>query len=794
MPDWSYRTVLRPALFRLPSALARDVSLRVMGPLGRTAAGRALIDFLGHMRAPAALRHSLLGLTFPSRVGLGCGLDPDLRAYEAFSRFGVGFVEVGPIAREPRRGGVLGRDDARACLVLAAPPDSLGLAAAVERLRRPRPSGVPVLARLDASAEAEPARAESACLAMIGGLQPYVDAFAIEGLPAGEDDARKLLASAISAARAASRPLLACVAADADPAEVARLVRAAGGLDGFVVDGGVRQGGQKHLGAPAREPALQTVRLLREQAPTAALVAGGGVHEPQDALRLMDAGADLVSIESGLVFSGPGLPKRVNDAIRHARTLDEAVTERAPAMSWFWSLLMGLGMLFGSVLALAIAATRVVLPYDEQFVGLSRHELHAINDRLLDFMAHDRVTLAGTMVTIGVLYSALSWFGIRRGQHWAQVAVLSSAAAGFASFFLFLGFGYFDPFHAFVTAVLFQFLLLAVHGRLGEPHGLPPPMLVEDRAWRLSQWGQLGLVAQSIGFTAAGVFISFIGATHVFVREDLEFMRTTADAIASAGPRLVPLVAHDRASFGGMLFVCGLVFLMTSLWGFRRGERWLWWALLVAGLAGYGAAIGVHYAVGYESPLHLAPAFAGLLLFSGSMALSYPYLTARDVRERAPAMPVQARFRQQVLEAFGGLMQACHLRHAGTTMHTPEIWVDLANEDVMVAVAVEIGGEPWVTVRPCRPGPALASGRGYDLRLLLDLRAPHDPANVRRASAPVPETAWPSLLAEQARALHAHGGDLLAGDFRVLEALEGEAQARARERELRLFGSRRENA
>jgi dihydroorotate dehydrogenase len=68
------------------------------------------------------------------------------------------------------------------------------------------------------------------------------------------------------------------------------------------------------------------------------------------------------------------------------------------------------------------------------------------------------------------------------------------------------------------------------------------------------------------------------------------------------------------------------VFLMTSLWGFRRGERWLWWALLAAGIAGYGAAIGVHYAVGYHSPFHLAPAFAGVALFGSAMALSYPYL------------------------------------------------------------------------------------------------------------------------------------------------------------------------
>lgn len=59
-------------------------------------------------------------------------------------------------------------------------------------------------------------------------------------------------------------------------------------------------------------------------------------------------------------------------------------------MTWFWTALIGAGMLFGSLLALAIAFSRVVLPYDEAFVGLYLHEMEAINPRLLEFMAHDR--------------------------------------------------------------------------------------------------------------------------------------------------------------------------------------------------------------------------------------------------------------------------------------------------------------------------------------------------------------------------------------------------------------------
>ncbi|HKM56719.1 MAG TPA: hypothetical protein VJY33_25165, partial [Isosphaeraceae bacterium] len=79
-------------------------------------------------------------------------------------------------------------------------------------------------------------------------------------------------------------------------------------------------------------------------------------------------------------------------------------------------------------------------------------------------------------------------------------------------------------------------------------------------------------------------------------------------------------------SFGGMLVASGLAFLMSGLWGLRRGASWLWWTALLAGTPGFVAALGVHFAVGYENVWHLTPAFAGLAIFLTGLALSHPYL------------------------------------------------------------------------------------------------------------------------------------------------------------------------
>jgi dihydroorotate dehydrogenase len=645
MPDWSYRTVLRPLLFRLPPRRARDLCLGVMGLLARSWAGRAFIDLLGHMRPDPRLRKSLLGVSFPSAVGLGPGVDCNACALPALARFGVGFLEVGPVtaAPVPANPPVELRADEQA-IWHPDPPENPGLEETTRRLARAGPLAVPLIVRLGADPSATFEKATEECRTLARALAPHADLLSLGTLPLalargwGTDSWRRHVAAVVQSPSPA-RPILICVPADLDPAGADELVESAtaAGAAGVVVAGLRTDPPGTLQGEPARAPARGLVGHLRRRFPGLPVITAGGVHEPADALEMLGAGADLVEVDTGLVYGGPGLPKRVNDALLYAANApgQEPAGENPARRAWFWTLLLGVSMLLGGALALAIASTRVVLPYDEVFSGMTREQLAAINPRLLAFMAHDRVTLAGTMLAIGVLYTGLSLCGVRRGLHWAWVSVLASAFTGFGSFFLFLGFGYFDPFHAFVTAVLFQFLLLALHAKLGPAPVPDAPHLREDRPWRLGQLGQLLFVLHAVALPTAGVVICGIGSTVVFVREDLEFMRTTREALRAANPRLVPLVAHDRASFGGMLIASALALLLPALWGFRRGARWLWWTFLLAGAPAYAAAVGVHLAVGYTDPLHLAPAFAGALAFALALGLSYPYLCGHDPAHEA---------------------------------------------------------------------------------------------------------------------------------------------------------------
>jgi dihydroorotate dehydrogenase len=640
MPDWFYRTVSKPLLFSLPASRARDFALGFIGTLSRLPLGPYLIDFLGHMRADPRLRQSFLDTTFPTAAGIGPWLDTRAVAVHALSRFGVGFIEVGPVtldrnvAARPIR-----RVADREAFWIDDEPDSISLVDCNRRLRDVSDLAVPVIVRLRCPRGKSAAEIEQESRHLIRELATGVRLVALDVLDRAwaTDEWKSFLREVLAEAHTTDRSLLFVIAADDDFQRVSPLIDVAlrEGFGGVIVDGSMRATPDGRLvGLPVRELALQQVAKLRERfgGANVTIIASGGVHEPEHALELRAAGADLVEIDTGLVYTGPGLLKRINDCLLFEATRDAPATppERVPELTWFWTTLMGIGMLIGGVLAFVIAVTKVVLPYDEVFLGISRDGLPSINPHLLDFMAHDRTTLAGVMLTTGMLYVALSVFGIRRGLHWARQTVLISASTGFLTFFLFLGFGYLDPFHAFVTAALLQLLLFGVHARLGTYTPDVRPETRSSFAWRLSLWGQLLLVLHGFALLGAGAVISVIGVTQVFVHEDLEFMRTTAGALSAADPRLIPLVAHDRATLGGMLLAAGWLFLLPALWGFRRGSAWLWWATLIAGVISYAAGIGVHYAVGYLSVKHLLPAFGGLVLMLVGLILSYSFLCRKE--------------------------------------------------------------------------------------------------------------------------------------------------------------------
>jgi len=288
--------------------------------------------------------------------------------------------------------------------------------------------------------------------------------------------------------------------------------------------------------------------------------------------------------------------------------------------------LLGDGRPFLSVTGTALCAsggfaifqswTGHLLPHDSQALGMDAAALaHLGNHNLTMFMFHDRVAFGGTLLAIGSAYWWLAEFPLRAGEAWAWWAFAISGAAGFASFLTYLGYGYLDSWHALATILLLPIFLIGLW-RSSVPLNLQMNQIwrIEPRSEpRSATLGRRIIQACSIGLILAGATIMVVGTTTVFVPQDLAFMTMTRAQIASISPMLIPIIAHDRAGFGGGLFSCGLLILFMT----RHAtlSRSFLEVIGMMGIFGFGAALGVHAAIGYVDPTHLAPAYLGALLF-----------------------------------------------------------------------------------------------------------------------------------------------------------------------------------
>ncbi|MCA9098102.1 MAG: hypothetical protein KDA36_06945 [Planctomycetaceae bacterium] len=280
--------------------------------------------------------------------------------------------------------------------------------------------------------------------------------------------------------------------------------------------------------------------------------------------------------------------------------------------------LSGLCLVMAGGFVIFQASTGHFLPHDIAFLKMLPQELCGINEcRIVHFMIHDRISFGGAIFAIGVMYLWLAEFPLKEGAGWAWWTLLASGVTGFGSFLTYLGYGYLDLWHGIATLLLLPCFIAGLWKTRRLVIMRDPTTQSEGN--RLSP-GVCCLLAATCGMIGGGMTIQWIGMTSVFVTTDLEFMGLSRETLDSINPRLVPLIAHDRAGFGGAVATAGLLTL-ASVW-FGGMTRSLRQALLIGGVVGWGTAIFVHPAIGYTDPYHLAPAVGGGILFLTGLLLT----------------------------------------------------------------------------------------------------------------------------------------------------------------------------
>ena len=270
------------------------------------------------------------------------------------------------------------------------------------------------------------------------------------------------------------------------------------------------------------------------------------------------------------------------------------------------------------------------LPHDTQYLGMDAQTLGTYNQNIVNFMFHDRISFGGTLIAIGILYVWLSEFPIRQKQEWAWWVFFFSGVLGFASFLTYLGYGYFDSYHGYASLLLIPIYftgLLKSYFAFDSPPQLSSLIKTSNKLSFKSKEGigYLLLYVCTLGITFGGLIIMTVGMTTVYVPQDLEYMTICNADFSKINPRLTPLIAHDRASFGGGLFSVGLTLFFIVKCALPTKN--LWQILFLSLSIGFISGIGVHFLIGYLSFSHLAPAYLGATIFLIGITLVYKKMT-----------------------------------------------------------------------------------------------------------------------------------------------------------------------
>jgi len=339
-----YKFFVRPLLFLIDPEKVHHLVFNLLSLKGKIPGFKAIIRILFNFKNPK-LERDLMGLHFPNPVGLAAGFDKDATLVDELACFGFGFTEIGTLTPKPQ----VGNDKPRLfrlpkdkALINRMGFNNKGVEAAVEQLKK-RKSKVIIGGNIGKNKDTPNDKAFSDYMVCFETLYPYVDYFVVNvsspntpGLRELQDKEplKRLLmhVKGLSRSKEKTKPVLLKIAPDLNTAQLDDIVEILKETrtDGVIATNttisreslltessfveSLGPGGLS--GRPLTDKSNEVIGYLRKSlGPDYPIIGVGGIMSPQDAIKKLNAGADLVQIYTGFVYEGPGFVKKINKAI-----------------------------------------------------------------------------------------------------------------------------------------------------------------------------------------------------------------------------------------------------------------------------------------------------------------------------------------------------------------------------------------------------------------------------------------------------------------------------------------------
>jgi dihydroorotate dehydrogenase len=343
-----YQHTIRPLLFRMDPEKAHDLGVTFLTYLSRLRLVCRTMEAINLLHSDKPVQ--AFGLSFPNAVGLAAGMDKNGRFFHAGPALGFGHVEIGTITHFKQPGNErprVFRYPEHKALINRMGFNNEGAEAVAARLKATlakRPSRVPLGINIGKSRIVPVEQATADYIASFSALVEFADYITLNVSSPNTRDLRKLqgadhldtlLGEVTRTNRSRARklgtqptPILLKIAPDLSFREIDAILEciATWQLDGIVATNTTIHRPQEVVrlketgglsGHPLRRRSLEVVNYIsRATGGKLPIIGVGGIDSPVSAGAMVDNGATLVQLYTGMIYEGPFIAKTISRALR----------------------------------------------------------------------------------------------------------------------------------------------------------------------------------------------------------------------------------------------------------------------------------------------------------------------------------------------------------------------------------------------------------------------------------------------------------------------------------------------
>ena len=339
-----YKLIIRPILFLFDPEKVHYFTFSLIKFLCKIPFVASIFRSLYQVKNKK-LERKLFGLTFINPVGLAAGFDKNAVLYNELANFGFGFIEIGTVTPKGQPGNPkkrLFRLKNDQGIINRMGFNNDGVEEAIKNLKKNKHKVI-IGGNIGKNTETKLEDYTQDYLDVFKELHPFVDYFVLNvscpnvGSHAKLSDKDYLL-ELITECQSQNnlfkikKPILLKIAPDLNNSQLDEIIElvAETKIDGVIASNTsttrdnlnaskerlqeIGNGGVS--GQPIKDQSTQVIKYLADTSNKSFPIIGvGGIHSAEDALEKLNAGADLVQIYTGFIYEGPGLIKKINNAL-----------------------------------------------------------------------------------------------------------------------------------------------------------------------------------------------------------------------------------------------------------------------------------------------------------------------------------------------------------------------------------------------------------------------------------------------------------------------------------------------